>query len=353
MQGEESFNDIIEKLLHDGDTLSRLRAIEVLDYVLMFQPTLQLPSGMLNLFATALNDTEPDIRMTAAQASSRYCDQSCIPLLEKAALDKDDRVRAKVLDALGHFHEENALDPIISALTDPNKKVRLMVARALLLQDHPAIVDPLARLLTDPVLKVSTTAAMALHLMHEPRGTDFLSDGLLQGDTQKRMHILYALFDLEDFFAIECINMPAVVAPFKVPLLALHDHPETKVRYLTAMILGQSEDPDAIDALVNRLIDAEEDVRAAAAEALGRIGDECAVEPLIHVLSDSSNDVRRNVISSLESIGDMRCIEPILQSIHDEEDARMKQMAYEAILQIYLRAIKPAFNYGEIDLEEV
>ncbi|MDD4651625.1 MAG: HEAT repeat domain-containing protein, partial [Methanothrix sp.] len=58
-------------------------------------------------------------------------------------------------------------------------------------------------------------------------------------------------------------------------------------------------------------------------DALGSIGSERAVEPLISRLDDSDEDVRRAVIDALGSIGSERSLAPLISRLDDsDEDVR-------------------------------
>jgi HEAT repeat protein len=80
-----------------------------------------------------------------------------------------------------------------------------------------------------------------------------------------------------------------------------------------AVALGEIGDALAVDPLITKLKDRDEDqdVRTAAAKALGKIGNS-AVNPLIAVLTNSDNFANRAAAIALGEIGDARAIDPLI-----------------------------------------
>jgi|Deesub1362A_J573_1020465.scaffolds.fasta_scaffold00076_56 HEAT repeat protein len=70
-----------------------------------------------------------------------------------------------------------------------------------------------------------------------------------------------------------------------------------------AWILSRLRDRKAVNALIDGLKDEDRYVRRASAMALGRICDERAIYPLIEALKDFDKDVRRRAVESLYRIG--------------------------------------------------
>lgn len=80
--------------------------------------------------------------------------------------------------------------------------------------------------------------------------------------------------------------------------------PYWRVRFQSAIVLGELQSPKSVEALLLILNhDDNIDVQAMAALALGKIGDQRAVDSLINLLSDSDIDLLFNIIRALERIG--------------------------------------------------
>ena len=104
------------------------------------------------------------------------------------------------------------------------------------------------------------------------------------------------------------------------------------VREKAAIGLGKIGDPRALDTLLTRLQDSEEDheVRRQAAIALGEIGDPRALDALLTRLQDSEEDheVRRQAAIGLGKIGDPRALDALLARLRDrEEDHGVRRQA--------------------------
>jgi HEAT repeat protein len=115
------------------------------------------------------------------------------------------------------------------------------------------------------------------------------------------------------------------------------------VRREAAWALGQMGDARAVDALIQRLQDENEDsvVRSAAAEALGLIGDVRAVDPLIQRLQDADAEVCAAAAWALGWMGDVRAVDPLIERLQDA-DAWVRSAAAEALGLIGdVRAVEP------------
>ncbi len=106
-------------------------------------------------------------------------------------------------------------------------------------------------------------------------------------DESERMFIrMRALFSLRNIGGPEAID--GLVAGFSSSSALL--------KHEIAYVLGQMQDSYAVDALISRLSDVDEDdiVRHEAAEALGAIGDIRCIPTLMKFLEDESNVVSQS-----------------------------------------------------------
>jgi HEAT repeat protein len=86
-------------------------------------------------------------------------------------------------------------------------------------------------------------------------------------------------------------------------------------RCLAVQALGRIGDVHAVDVVIGRLLDPDEDVRVDAAEALGRIGDKRAAAALRdNLLGDPCNDVKANAVAALGRLADQEAA-PVLQRL--------------------------------------
>ncbi|RLC44414.1 MAG: hypothetical protein DRH70_08840 [Candidatus Coatesbacteria bacterium] len=77
-----------------------------------------------------------------------------------------------------------------------------------------------------------------------------------------------------------------------------------KRREAAVIALGEIEDKESINALLEALKDPAYEVRRAAAKSLGRLRAREAIEPLIELLGDASDTVRQYAASGLASLGE-------------------------------------------------
>jgi HEAT repeat protein/GTPase SAR1 family protein len=77
---------------------------------------------------------------------------------------------------------------------------------------------------------------------------------------------------------------------------------DKKVTYWLVAFVGQVKDLRAVEPLIAKLDDENEDVRSVAYDALGEIKDVRAVEPLIAKLDDENKDVRQQALGALAKI---------------------------------------------------
>jgi len=131
------------------------------------------------------------------------------------------------------------------------------------------------------------------------------------------MHLL-----IRDFFAYEtaCYLLDSEFDPTRIyainvlrkindersvdRLIAKLKDPYWRVRFQSAIVLGELQSPKSVEALLLILNhDDNIDVQAMAALALGKIGDQRAVDSLINLLSNTDIDLLFNIIRALERIG--------------------------------------------------
>jgi len=103
------------------------------------------------------------------------------------------------------------------------------------------------------------------------------------------------------------------------------------IRTGAVRILGLTEKPEAIDALVEATKDPDQDVRRAAVAALGSIKDPRTVGPLIAALKDSYWFARSEAANALGQEHDGRAVKPLLDAVADS-DSTVESSAETALL---------------------
>jgi len=214
-----------------------------------------------------------------------------IPLLE----DQDPQMRATAAQALGKIAAPDAAAALLRSLNDTDPAVRAMSAWALgnLGEDvlDQAGVE-LARRMDDPSPAVKQAAAQALGAVGSTQTiVELLTERLTHSDVETRRAAVQALTWLEAGSA------------YHVLIKALGDS-DAQVRQGAVAALGEMVDPRSLPAIRDRLLkDTDAGVRGEAAYRLGKFGDRTIVPALRSVLArDPDAAVRRWTSWSLEQI---------------------------------------------------
>ncbi|BFH70842.1 MAG: virulence factor [Paenibacillus dendritiformis] len=120
----------------------------------------------------------------------------------------------------------------------------------------------------------------------------------------------------------------------RLPLLAetLRD-PQSQIRRLTVVYLGEIKTPECLPLLFEALRDASVSVRRTAGDTLSDIGDPAAIEPMIEALQDKNKLVRWRAARFLYEAGDERAVPALEEAVNDTEFevALQARMALERI----------------------
>lgn len=211
-----------------------------------------------------LQDQDPQIRVTAAQALGKIAVPDTAPALLRSLDDTDPAVRAMSAWALGNLGED-VLDQagleLAKRLDDPSPAVKLASARALgALGSTQTIIE-------------------------------LLTERLTRSDVETRRAAVQALTWLEAGFAYHT-------------LIATLGDPDVQVRQGAVAALGELVDPRSLPAIRDRLLkDADAGVRGEAAYRLGKFGDRTIVPALRSASARDPNAVVRRWASwALEQI---------------------------------------------------
>ncbi|SCL74332.1 putative oxidoreductase/HEAT repeat-containing protein [Methanoculleus chikugoensis] len=262
------------------------------------------------------------------------------------AIESDDGLtRQRAALALGDFGGAEAVGPLIRALGDPLTAVREAAADSLTLLGSPA-VGPLVELLDDPEASGrydEPGAAAGPTTVTGPGGRTW---EVATGRDLRRVYAAAILGEINDPAAVEPLaralkdasddlrcQASGALAKFESravePLMAMLADADPDVRIVAAGVLGDTGNPAAVEPLIGALRDENDDVRGAAGGALFRMGD-AAVEPLIAATKDADRNVRLYAAGALKYIGNPRAIEA-LQRLAGSADAEERSVAEDAI----------------------
>ncbi|MFQ6131966.1 MAG: HEAT repeat domain-containing protein [Armatimonadota bacterium] len=207
-------------------------------------------------------------------------------------------------------------------------------------QDPPDLraVEPLLKALEhDPYYPVREAAALGLGLLGDARAVEPLGRALSDEHMPVRRRAASAL-----------ILLPATPV---IPALAkcVRTDPSPAVRQFAVRALGWTQQPAAVDPLIDALRDGDSDVRSAAADFLGELGDERAVPPLTDLFYDEDVDVRWAAVRSAGKLGGEVARRALLDVYNDSRQAaQVVQAADDA-----LRTMGHLVTYREADEEKL
>jgi HEAT repeat protein len=201
------------------------------------------------------------------------------------------------------------IDSLIAQLTRGDRMARRAAARALIDGGSAAAVPALIAALDDGDPLVRLDAVTALGTCSDEAG-------------------MAALIRLATQAQIGALNIQAIrvlgwqrdqrLTGVLLPLLA---HGINAVRLAAAEALGESGDPSAVPALMERLErDPQPDIRWQAARALGSLRAPSAVPALIAALHDADPTLRGCAAAALGAIGDRRALHALRAAAGDPHD---------------------------------
>ena len=244
-----------------------------------------------------------------------------IRLLKHRDLD----VQYGAAEALGEIGDSGAVEPLIAALkNDEYSGVRWKAAEALSKIGSPA-VESLIGALRHHDDDVRWKAAIALGEIGDPRAIDPLIMLLCDQDRFVKSHAALAL---------GAIGEPAVT-----PLLRALREGDGNLRWGAAIALGKIHDPRAIEPLIHALADKYENVRAESATSLAAMG-KPALEPLLRFLTFSEGPERLEVVSAIGELQNTDAIQPLIQMLENADEDERKAIA-DALDAILIPTVKP------------
>lgn len=118
------------------------------------------------------------------------------------------------------------------------------------------------------------------------------------------------------------------------PLINILNHGDEKARVEAALILGETGDERALDALINALaINKDKDILWSCIDALGKIGSEKAVEPLINLFNEVDEDLQVGIVYTLGKIPDEKAVNVLIGLLY-KKDPYIKWHAIDALGKI-------------------
>ena len=218
--------------------------------------------------------------------------------------------RLAAISALQAFGLEDQLDLLLGVVrTDPDPRVRRMAIVGLLRHsDHERVPAVMLRALSDPVAEVQVAAAEGLagfadpahneallrsFTLRNPRLDEAIADALAQANTANVRRFIDQLLgeSREDVLRGGAAVLGAIGDPIATGVLrAWLSHPNPAMRRAALEALSKIASTEAREAIVDCIVDTNEEVRLTVVRALGRLpGAAASLAGLVH---DPSQRVR-------------------------------------------------------------
>jgi len=323
-------------LLKDSNSAVRAAALLALPEVAPF------PEETLEQVRQCLADSDNKVIAAASSLLARLGDQTILQKLLQILSNQENDIilRSQVATALGVLGNPEAVSILSWAIKDKAQIVRLAALKALMAlhQISPQTPEPLEVLLAalkkkeivvEPVPSssepppptdssnnaMSTLEAIAMDnaAVVKNEESEEIAHQKPDEETQKYMEIVQENLELgERLFVQKKINVAA------------------DVRYLSARILGDSEQEDVIRALIEALNDDDPQLRCAAADSLGQIARRApekladAIGSLVTHLNIGDRELRLACARTLGLLGQISAIPVLFTCLQNEEDNNVR-----------------------------
>ncbi|MEP0958030.1 HEAT repeat domain-containing protein [Microcoleus sp. FACHB-1515] len=242
---------------------------------------------------------EAEWRLLAVQALSQIRHSETIAPLLEVVQDADPQIRAAAIEALSSFHDVRIPPVLLNALGDIAAPVRreAIVGLGFHQQLADAIVPRLQACLYDFNLEVCRQAAIALGRLQSPAAADALFALLRSPHTPIPLQVetVRALNWIQTKATIEVLQQhlkpSADESVIQEILLALGRIEPDDLKLIAAQILAES-----IAALPSSTL------KQTAALSLGQLEQPDSIEPLLNLLADPDESVRLHAIAGLKQI---------------------------------------------------
>lgn len=305
----------------------------------------QLGKTSVDPLLTALINGSPSIQAPIFEIMGNIKNRHTFEALLSGLESSEAPVRKAASDALVKIGTP-ILNNLISVLESGKTHMKVSAIEVLGKIQNPATIDAIVTLLKDPDQTIIEAAIDALdHLGWKPDREEtgaiywiakerwdkcteleataipFLLKRVQQPETGKDIQ-------REISFALAQMGTPAVV-----PLISILEDSNPLLREISARVLGEINDPRAIDPLVQLLTDSTWATRRAAAQSLGKMNSQKAIDPLLKLLSDKEPEVRNATIVAIGQLGNKKAISPLLTTLLTEQ-GEIQKLAAEALTDL-------------------
>jgi len=293
-------------------------------------------------------------RLVALQALAQIQHPAVLSVLLESATDESADVRAVAVSALSQFQTPQALDAFWAGLTDEAASVRRAAVMALGARveqvtaqvSASTLVDAISPLLDDPELEVARQAALALGRIGSESAIAVLGC-LLQGknSSNRQIEVLHALVWTEQPAALAEIQQylqrhPAIPTALGQEILAVLGR-VTVCRSIASQILL---DLLTVAHPIAQTVIGKQQI----ALGLGQLQQPEAIDTLIDLLADSAVSVRLHVMAALKQFEAQRVAEQMQQRlVHPDSSAELKARIVTALPELSFTGPTSNFSLAE------
>lgn len=324
----------------------------------------KLGEAAVGHLSKTLYSDNPDVSYWSTLVLARIGGPGINPLI-RVLTDGDKDMRAFAAKALSETRDKRVIPPLINALGDSSWKVRKNAAESLQAMG-PMIVKPVVQALRNENEDVRYWATRILGEMGDD-GVEPLIILLSKGNKDMRFFAAEALGDTDNPRAVDklidslgdkswSVRKSSATSLQKIGEIAIHplaralEHPNPDVRHWAAKILGKVGNR-AITALIKQLKDTDNEMRTLTRNVIDAMG-ENAVEPLISILDKGDKEMRKNAAEALGDTRSEKAIKPLIQALADESWFVRKNAA-EALEDMGRPAVKYLTEALEAGNEDV
>ncbi len=292
-------------------------------------------------FTRLLRHEKRELKFNAAVALAELVDESCVNvLLQKIELERDMNVKATLVKALGNIKAEWIIKEIFTYLEHDNARIRSNALESLAGFDQQEVTDKIRQCVSDPNNRVSATAIKLLCERNEKSGFHHLDIMMRSSDFFRRASAIWIIGELQDLdrvdYVIEnlgsmdyqvhtraAITLRKFGSKIALKLISLLDRATPIEKCYIAIILGDSGDQSAQINLLRMLAEPDEEIQRYAVEALGKLGDPAVVTGIKDYLTSSNRGLIMDTLASLKRLGSREVVPDVIELIETSPDKRV------------------------------
>ena len=302
-------------------------------------------------FARALDADVPELRMAAANALGELDESDAVPKLTERFDDSDPRVRARAARACGNIDDPRATEPLIGLLSDSTVGVRREAAEALGRIGNRQALEALLDLYDDDNETVRRIAVGAFGNFDNDRPVDPLIRVLGDSSAAVRRTAVYSLIQLlanvptEQSHEIRetvveqlsATDDATVVGPLvEILTESTQQAQQRNTAWLLGRVMDDQTNHEAIDALVDALVDGGGMTQQFAATSLAEVGGRHVRRELLAVAEDDGvgSTARGHAVFTLGKVGDEETAERLEKLLDETEDDQVRQKTFSALSKL-------------------